>query len=94
MFHFRCYTQFDKMSLSPALEKRYINEELDKLREELDNARDENGKKSFTVKQIERSIESYERRLKDIKDELKDGFVDFEQLGIDKLFIDAKADLC
>ena len=88
------HTQFDKMSLSPALEKRYINEELDKLREELDNARDENGKKSFTVKQIERSIESYERRLKDIKDELKDGFVDFEQLGIDKLFIDAKADLC
>lgn len=82
------HSQFDRMQMSAEKEMQYINEELDELRAALEQSNDGN-KKSFTVKQIERTIKKYERDLKKIEDRKQsDSFIDFEQLGIDKLFID------
>lgn len=84
------HSQFDRMGLSPEREKAYLTSEVEKLRFELEMAAAENdGKKSFTVKQIEKSIANYEDKLEKLNDaQVKDGFIDFEQLGFDKVFVD------
>lgn len=84
------HSQFDRMGLSPERESEYLNTEIVKLRCELDKLKAENPKsKSFTVKNIEKSIASYTKRLKDLADkQVKDDFIDFEQLGFDKIFVD------
>lgn len=49
----------------------------------------ENNGKGFTVKQIEKSLASYEDKLSKMNDaQKKDDFIDFEQLGFDKVFVD------
>lgn len=84
------HSQFDRMGLSPERERAYLTEEVNKLRYELEMAAASgDGKKSFTVKQIEKSLASYEDKLEKLKDaQVKDGFIDFEQLGFDKVFVD------
>lgn len=80
------HSQFDRMRMSPEREKQYIINELNELRDFLENHPD---KKSFTVKQIEKTVKKYESELKKIEDRKdSDDFIDFEQLGVDKLFID------
>ena len=77
------------MGLSAERQKTYLQAEIDLLRDELEAAIDENGDRSFTVKQIEKSISSYEDRLKKLDDKQeKDDFIDFEQLGFDHIFLD------
>ena len=85
------HTQFDRMGLSPEREKKYLTSEINKLREELEKAAADNigNGKSFTVKAIEKSLAKYEDKLEKLNDgQVKDDFIDFEQLGFDKLFID------
>ncbi|MCM1524784.1 MAG: DUF3849 domain-containing protein [Ruminococcus sp.] len=85
------HSQFDRMGLSPEREGAYLKTEIDKLRNELERIRaeDPNAKKSFSVKQIEKTIENYTKRLETLKDaQAKDDFIDFEQLGFDKMFVD------
>lgn len=85
------HSQFDRMGLSPEKEKAYLTDEVEKLRYELEMAAadSEGGKKSFTVKQIEKSIATYEDKLEKLNDaQTKDGFIVFEQLGFDKVFVD------
>ncbi len=85
------HSQFDRMGLSPERESEYIQSEVKKLRHELELIRAENpnDKKNFSVKQIEKTITSYEDRLKKLDDkQAKDDFIDFEQLGFDKIFVD------
>ena len=84
------HSQFDRMGLSPERERAYLVAEVNKLRRELEMAAAESGgKKSFTVKQIEKSLASYESKLEKLNDaQVKDGFIDFEQLGFDKIFVD------
>ncbi len=84
------HSQFDRMGLSPEKEKAYLTDEVEKLRYELEMAAAENdGKKSFTVKQIEKSIANYENKLEKLNEaQVKEGFIDFEQLGFDKVFVD------
>lgn len=84
------HSQFDRMGLSPERESEYLYEEIEKLRAELEKMKAENPKKkSFTEKNIEKSITSYTKRLDDLKNkQVKDDFIDFEQLGFDKIFVD------
>ena len=85
------HSQFDRMGLSPERETAYIQAEVEKLRNELENikANDPASAKSFSVKQIEKTLKSYSERLDKLKDaQVKDDFIDFEQLGFDKIFVD------
>lgn len=82
------HTQFDRMGLSPEREKMYLEAELTKLREEMESAA-AYGEKSFSVKKIENAIANYQDKLNKLNDaQVKDDFIDFEQLGIDKIFVD------
>ena len=85
------HSQFDRIGISKEREAAYINKELDDMREALAKAKQSavNPKQSFSVKAIERTIKSYETRLQSILDaQEKEDFIDFEELGCDKLFID------
>ena len=84
------------MGLSKSREAAYLQSEVDLLRDELETARAEDPSgKSYTVKQIEKSIKRYEDKLEEINNaQDKDEFIDFEELGFDKVFVDAKTVLC
>ncbi|MCM1525050.1 MAG: YodL domain-containing protein [Ruminococcus sp.] len=82
------HSQFDRMGISPDRLKGYMEAEIASLRTELEAAQSIDGKKSFSVKEIERTIAKYEKKLKDNDKIAKDSYIDFEQMGFDKLFVD------
>lgn len=82
------HSQFDMCALSAEKQIEYINEELDDLEYALEGAK-RDGNKSLSVKAIERAKKSLEEKLLKLNDkQRKDDFIEFEKLGIDKLFID------
>ena len=82
------HSQFDMCALSAEKQIEYINEELDDLEDALEGAK-RDGNKSLSVKAIERAKKSLEEKLLKLNDkQRKDDFIEFEKLGIDKLFID------
>lgn len=83
------HSQFDRMGLSKERMESYMQAEIADLREQLEEARDVDGSKSFTVKEIEKTIARYEKKLKEAQDKVsKDDYIDFEEMGFDKLFVD------
>ena len=83
------HSQFDRMGLSKERMEKYMQAEIDSLRSELEEARSTDGSKSFSVKEIERTIVRYEKRIKDDQGKVaKDDYIDFEEMGFDKLFVD------
>ena len=83
------HSQFDRMGLSKERMEKYMQTEIDSLRSELEEARSTDGSKSFSVKEIERTIARYEKRIKDDQGKVaKDDYIDFEEMGFDKIFVD------
>ena len=83
------HSQFDRMGLSKDRMEKYMQAEIGDLREQLEEAKDKDGSKSFSVKEIERTIARYEKRIKDDQGKVaKDDYIDFEEMGFDKLFVD------
>ena len=83
------HSQFDRMGLSKERMEKYMQAEIDSLRSELEEARSTDGSKSFSVKEIEKTIARYEKRIKDDQGKVaKDDYIDFEEMGFDKLFVD------
>ena len=83
------HSQFDRMGLSAERMNRYLKSEIESLRSELEEAKSTDGAKSFSVKEIERTITRYEKRLTDEQNKVaKDDYIDFEQMGFDKIFVD------
>lgn len=83
------HSQFDRMGLSAERMNRYLKVEIESLRSELEEAKSTDGAKSFSVKEIERTITRYEKRLTDEQNKVaKDDYIDFEQMGFDKIFVD------
>ena len=83
------HSQFDRMGLSKERLEEYMQGEIDSLRGELQEARSTDGSKSFSVKEIEKMIARYEKRIKDEQGRVaKDDYIDFEEMGFDKLFVD------
>ena len=83
------HSQFDRMGLSKERMEKYMQAEIGDLREQLEEAKDKDGSKSFSVKEIERTIARYEKRIKDDQGKVaKDDYIDFEEMGFDKLFVD------
>lgn len=83
------HSQFDRMGLSKERMEKYMQAEIDSLRSELEEARSTDGSKSFSIKEIEMTIARYEKRIKDDQGKVaKDDYIDFEEMGFDKLFVD------
>ena len=82
------HTQFEKIPLSSENERRHIERQLDTLELSLTDAK-RNKDLNFTVKRLESSKKKLETRLEKLMDaKEKDDVVTFEELGVDRLFVD------
>lgn len=83
------HSQFDMIHLSRERELDVLNTELDRLEEALREMDDGVGRKSFSVKQIEKAIKTYKDKIeKLLAKSPEDDMLCFEKLGIDKIFVD------
>lgn len=82
------HTQFAKIPLSDERQKRLMQEQIDEITESISEAKASNGE-HFTIKQMEKTKKNLEVRLAKLNDAgKKDNAVTFEQLGVDRLFVD------
>ena len=82
------YSQFEKIPVSKERRIRQLHQQIDAIVDGIALAKAEDGKR-FTVKNMERTKRSLELRLKKLQaDNRKDTVIDFEELGIDRLFVD------
>ena len=83
------HTQFDMIHLSRDREIEVLNAEIAQLEDALHEAEANDEGRSFTVKQIEKSIKSYTAKMEGLLAKVpEDDMLSFEKLGIDKLFVD------
>ncbi|HHD3633415.1 TPA: helicase-related protein [Streptococcus pyogenes] len=82
------HTQFEKIPMSKEYQEKHIQDQIDEIInyvEEYNHDRNQN----FTVKQLEKTKKKLETRLEKLNDDFKkDDVITFEELGVDKLFID------
>lgn len=82
------HSQFEKIPLSKQRQVYYIQRQIDKITDALVNVKVNAGTK-FTVKQLEKTQKKLKLRLEKLNDgSKKDDTIDFEQLGVDRLFVD------
>lgn len=82
------HSQFEKIPISQERRKAMIEKQIDDITESLEDLKREHGE-SFTIKQMEKTRKQLEFRLETLlKTERKDDVVTFEQLGVDRLFVD------
>ena len=82
------HSQFEKIPISQERQERLLQEQIDEVTEGIAQVK-QNGGESFTIKQLERTRKSLESKLEKLRaDERKDDVVTFEQLGVDRLFVD------
>ena len=82
------HSQFEKIPISRERQERLLQEQIDEITEGIAEVKYSGGER-FTVKQLERTKKSLEARLEKLQAESrKDDVVTFEQLGVDRLFVD------
>lgn len=82
------HSQFEKIPMSIERQEKMIKEEIKNILMGIDDIKRNNGEK-FTIKQLEKTRKSLENKLESLNNqEKKDDVITFEQLGIDKLFVD------
>jgi N12 class adenine-specific DNA methylase len=82
------HSQFEKIPLSVERQRRQLEEQIEDLVNEIGEAKSNNGA-NFTVKQMEKNRKSLQAKLDKLNDQSrKDDVVTFEQLGVDRLFVD------
>ena len=82
------HSQFEKIPLSAERQERLIQEQMDEIEEAIEEAKEQAGE-HFTVKQLEKLRKTLKQKLEKLQAaERKDDVVTFEQLGVDRLFVD------
>ena len=82
------HSQFEKIPISKERQERLLREQIWEITEGISEVESSGGER-FTVKQLERTKKSLEARLEKLQAEgRKDDVVTFEQLGVDRLFVD------
>ena len=82
------HSQFERIPISQERQERLLQEQIDEITEGIAEVKS-NGGERFTIKQLERTRKSLEARLEKLQAEgRKDDVVTFEQLGVDRLFVD------
>ena len=76
--------QFDKIQLTPEYQQKVIEQEIDRITQVMDSSQD-----SLTVKASQRILDRLTKRYEALKNsESKDDVIYFEELGIDRIFVD------
>ena len=82
------HSQFEKIPLSPERQKAILQEQIDQVIDGIQEAKAQDGER-YTIKQLEKSRKSLEVRMEKLNDQRrKDDVITFEELGVDKLFVD------
>ena len=82
------HSQFEKIPLSQERQIGIIERQIDEIELAIEQAKADNGER-YTIKQMEKSRKSLMTRLEKLNDtSRKDNVVTFEQLGVDRLFVD------
>lgn len=82
------HSQFEKIPLSRERQERIIEGQINEIEMAIEVAKAENGER-YTIKQMEKTKKSLQARLERLNDtSRKDDVVTFEQLGVDRLFVD------
>ena len=82
------HTQFEKIPLSPERQKAVIEDQIDEIIDAIADAKENDGE-NYTIKQMEKTKKNLEAKLKKLTEsKKKDNVVTFEELGVDRLFVD------
>ena len=81
-------SQFEKIPMSPERQERMLEEQIDDIEEGIQEVKRAKGER-FTIKQLEHTRKSLKARLEKLQaNHRKDDVVTFEQLGVDRMFVD------
>ncbi len=82
------HSQFEKIPMSIERQKAILQQQLDDIAEGITDLKKNKGE-NFSIKQLERSKKSIKQKLDKLNDQSrKDDVVTFEELGVDRLFVD------
>lgn len=82
------HSQFEKIPISSERQERLLQEQIDDIEDAIAELKYSKGE-TFTIKQMEKTRKTLQTRLdKLMAEEKKDDVVTFEQLGVDRLFVD------
>lgn len=82
------HSQFERIPVSPERQERLLRSQIDDITAAIDEIKRSNGE-NFTIKQMEKTRKTLESRLDKLNDTTrKDDVIYFEQLGVDRLFVD------
>lgn len=81
------HSQFEKIPLSAERQRAVLESQIDEIEIAITLAKKEQGE-NYTIKQMVKSRKSLEVRLGKLNEKKKDDVVTFEELGVDRLFVD------
>ena len=82
------HSQFERIPMSLERQERLLREQISEITDGISEVKASGGER-FTVKQLERTKKSLEKSLEKLQSqERKDDVVTFEQLGVDRLYVD------
>ncbi len=82
------HSQFERIPMSLERQERLLRDQIDDILDGIEEVKASGGER-FTVKQLERTKKGLEERLDKLQaQERKDDVVTFEQLGVDRLYVD------
>ena len=81
------HSQLEKIPISQERQQQYIREQIEETMRNIEELKAMNGER-YQIKQAEKTKANLEAKLQKLLDSPKDDIVTFEELGIDKLFVD------
>lgn len=82
------HSMFEKIPVSIERQKRMIEEQIEGITQGIQGLRQNNGER-YSIKQLEKTKKTLKKRLEKLNsDERKDDVVTFEELGVDRIFVD------
>jgi len=82
------HSQFEKIPMSKERQEQLLQAQIDEITDGITELESSNAER-FTIKQLERTKKSLEVRLAKLQDDTrKDDVITFEQLGVDRLYVD------
>lgn len=83
------HSGFERIGVKPDTKQAFLKNKIEEWQAALEATKEDDGDNRTSVKQLERNVESLERNLDELLDaKEKDGAVYFEDMGVDKLYID------
>ena len=81
------YTQFEKIPISKERMERLLSEQIQEIIDVIEEMKEQKGER-FTIKQAEIAKKNLESRLEKLQNDDTDQTVTFEELGVDRLYVD------